>query len=417
VKRTRILTLICGLVLGLCLALFLGPTVQAQHLQPKQLFAFACNRDSNNTCQDGGKPAALIQSSDGSFYGVAQVSALMGSPRGGSIFKIGGGKFKLLFTFSPDRSGSFPHGSVPSALIEGKDGFLYGTTLMGGATNDGVLFKLSKTGSGFQVLHSFCGLANCADGSTPISLIRGKDSNLYGTTHAGPTDTQFCATTGCGTIFRFTLKGNLAILHTFGADAGGFQPSALIQGTDGNFYGTDMGGTNVMAGTVFRVSPRGKFSILHNFAIYKAPLSGLAQVSNGDLFGIFFDAAHSREQQLFKVSSSGNGYEEFPGFAPTSGAVVFPSLIQASDGNLWGTVFNGGSGQGSIIALSPNDGSVQQDISFDGADGQGPGAPLLQGADRKIYGTALSGGTVAQGKVAGGVVFSLDAGLKSQEAK
>jgi uncharacterized repeat protein (TIGR03803 family) len=409
-KRFGIATSIPSLALPLLLTLFLA-TAEARIPQPQQLFAFSCNADSGNTCPRGGNPTALIQASDGNLYGAASVSALLGSAHGGSIFKVdAGGLFTLLFTFSPGRNGAFPNGSIPNALVEGKDGFLYGTALKGGVHNDGTLFKLNKDGSGFHVLHNFCGLANCSDGAAPISLLRAQDGSFYGATQAGPTDTQFCADTGCGTIFHFTTSGNVAIIHTFTGMNDGFHPSALIEGSDGNLYGTEMA-SGVMNGSVFSLTPLGSFSLVHTFTIYKAPLNGLVQTADGDLFGIFFDAAHSREQQLFKVSPSGGGYQEFPGFAPTAGAAVIPSLVLATDGNLWGVVYNGGTGKGSIIALSPQDGSVKRNISFNGSNGLAPAAPLLQAADRKIYGTTLLGGNVAQGTVPGGVVFRLNAGL------
>jgi uncharacterized repeat protein (TIGR03803 family) len=159
-----------------------------------------------------------LQASDGNFYGITDTSQQgVASPQGGTVFKVTAknSRLTLLFTFLPKANGKFMDGSRPNALIEGRDGFLYGTAAGGGPNDNGVLFKLSKSGSGFKILHSFCSLANCADGSTPTSLISGSDGNVYGSTIAGPSSSPFCADSGCGSIFRSTLNGNLTILHTF----------------------------------------------------------------------------------------------------------------------------------------------------------------------------------------------------------
>src|SRR5262249_6573299 len=133
-----------------------------------QLFSFPCPTQQFGSCSDGYSPNALIQASDGNFYGAAQYTTQGFSvSHGGTLFKITpDGQFALLFTFAKDSSGKYIHGDNPaSALVEGNDGFVYGTAFEGGANDAGVLFRISKTGTGFTVLHDFCSLANCVDGS------------------------------------------------------------------------------------------------------------------------------------------------------------------------------------------------------------------------------------------------------------
>jgi uncharacterized repeat protein (TIGR03803 family) len=378
------------------------------------LVSFPCDPVSA-LCPDGNRPGALVQASDGNFYGTTDASQQgVASPQGGTVFKVTAknSQLTLLFTFLPKANGKFTDGSRPNTLIEGRDGFLYGTAAGGGANNNGVLFKLSKSGTGFKILHSFCSLANCADGSTPTSLILGSDGNVYGSTIAGPSSSPFCTNSGCGTIFRTTLNGNLTILHTFTGLADGFQPLGIIQGADGNFYGTNSAGSPVMSGNVFSLTAAVEFAIVHTFTVYKAPISGLMQAPNSNLFGVFFDAARSRQQQLFEVSPSGSGFQQLPPFGPTTGTFPMPSPIQASDGNVWTSTFQGGaSNDGTIVKMSARNGAVLQTISFNGANGSSPHAALVQGADGKIYGTTTAGGVVSTGEQPGGTVFSLNAGL------
>jgi uncharacterized repeat protein (TIGR03803 family) len=137
-----------------------------------------------STCPQGARPDIILQASDGNFYGAAQVTDEgVSDPQGGTLFKLTpAGKFTRLFTFTQG-AGGFLNGNNPAdGFVEANDGLLYGTTFNGGKQNDGVLFRISKTGTGFKVLHNFCSSANCADGSIPNGLLLGQDGNLYGTT-------------------------------------------------------------------------------------------------------------------------------------------------------------------------------------------------------------------------------------------
>jgi uncharacterized repeat protein (TIGR03803 family) len=124
--------------------------------------------------------------------------------------------------------------------VQASDGNFYGTSLGGGFTGYGTIFKITTTGV-LTTLYSFCSQRNCADGAYPYAgLVQGTDGNLYGTTNAG--GASGCGSTGCGTLFKITLKGALTTLYTFctqsscsdGANPG----TALVQDTNGKFYGT-----------------------------------------------------------------------------------------------------------------------------------------------------------------------------------
>jgi uncharacterized repeat protein (TIGR03803 family) len=371
-----------------------------------QLFSFPCpSTQQITTCPQGYAPNKLIQASDGNFYGAAQLSTIGTSEsHGGTLFQITpAGHFTLLFTFRADSNGKYVNGDNPAtALVEANDGFLYGTSFEGGAHNAGVLFRISKTGTGFQVLHDFCSSANCVDGNDPQGMILGHDGNLYGVTIAGGTTT---VPGGAGTIFRFSPSSGFNTVFEFDGTTAAY-PLGLTQGTDGKFY-------VVTANAVVRFTLPGQLTVMQTFppADNILPSHGadrLVQAKNGKLYGGI--SAYSLNQlQFYEINPSGNGFLEFPSLGNLLGANGIPGLIEASDGNLWDAVPN----TNSVFAVSPTTGLMVKSFEFTGNNGGFPDAPVLQGADGKIYGTAIQGGAVAAGKQASGTIWSLDAGLRA----
>jgi uncharacterized repeat protein (TIGR03803 family) len=389
VKRTCTPSLAIGLIAALCLTV----AAQASSQKPTQLFAFSCKDQRRQECPRGANPQALIQASDGNFYGATSHGGSQGL---GTIFKITpGGKFTRLFTFAGT------NGSLPGAsLVEAKDGTLYGGTGFGGEFGNGVVFKISKRGSGFQILHSF----EKAFGSEIFfseMLTVGKDGYLYGTSVGGGLHLNVCPY-GCGTIFRINLKtGAFKTLHQLNGASDSFAPSGLIQASDGNFYG-------MTTYNVFRVIPTGTFTVVSKLSRigYAVPGGGgVVQAPNGSLYGLLEDGG----VRLFEVALDGSGFKVFPVIhALQNNTVTLSPLLQPTDENLWLTQ-NPLHGSGAIVSISPRDGSLLHTVRFDGTDFGVPMAPVIQGADGKLYGTTLYGGKVSVGTSAG-VVFSLDAG-------
>jgi uncharacterized repeat protein (TIGR03803 family) len=417
VSSRSILRSTIGATLAACAALILltaGATAaDAPKATINQLFAFPCPLSQSGVCSKGYAPNVLLQASDGNFYGAAQLTTIGSSnPQGGTLFKITPtGQFTLLFTFGANSSGKYVNGDQPAtALVEGNDGFLYGGSFMGGSHDSGVLFRISKSGTGFKVVHNFCSAANCADGSSPSGLVLGHDGNLYGTTALGGSTDPMCQSTGCGTIFRVTPSGTFTTLHALNPNTDGEAPGGMIQASDENFYG-------VTPGSVFRFTLGGQFTVLHIFA----PLgvlpthadSGLFQASNGKLYGALTNYSIS-QLEFYEIDTSGSGFQEFPSFGKRTGVNGPPSLIQASDGNLW-DVWKQDGGPGRVIAISPVDGTVLKSFLFSGANGGAPDASVVQAGDGKLYGTATLGGT-ASNKAAIGTVWGLDAGLPAPTA-
>jgi uncharacterized repeat protein (TIGR03803 family) len=401
------------LVLGLSLAV----TARAQSSGTiNQLFAFTCAGGSNNdTCPKGARPDIILQASDGNFYGAAQVTDEgVSDPQGGTLFKLTpSGEFTKLFTFTQGSSG-FLHGNNPaSGFVEANDGFLYGTTFNGGKQNDGVLFRITKTGTDFKVLHNFCSSANCADGSIPDGLLLGQDGKLYGTTLQGGSSVSPCPSFGCGTIFRFEpTTGAFTVLHRLTAtDPYGIEPGGMIQATNGNFYGVSSGPD--ANENIFQFTLSGKFTVQFTSAPLNLGLSGVTQGANGNLYGAF-ESITAGEINFFEVSTEGTGFVAFAPFTPLVGTLGIPSLFLASDGNLWDSNFTDSTApQGSIFSINPQNGAVLQTFAFDGANGDSPLAGAIQAADGSFVGTTELGGTIAAGKntFADGTVWTLDAGL------
>jgi uncharacterized repeat protein (TIGR03803 family) len=202
--------------------------------------------------------AALLQASDGSFY---LITSDGGSTRHGAVFKSMAGTFTPIYSFG-GAPGDALSPRVP--LIEGRDGNLYGTTATGGSPSAacpsgcGTVFKITPSGAE-TVLYSFG--SSAADGQTPSgALVQGIDGNFYGLTSAGgntPIGGSATPNCNCGTIFRITPSGTETVLYAFGNSAAdGTQPSgALLQASDGNFYGTTASGGPANAGTVFKLVP------------------------------------------------------------------------------------------------------------------------------------------------------------------
>jgi uncharacterized repeat protein (TIGR03803 family) len=170
----------------------------------------------------GNQPEApLIQGRDGALYGTTYGS---GNDRAGAVFRLNpdGSGYQVLHSFSLSAS----DGRIPLAgLVEGSEGALYGTTVRGGATNRGTVFKLNKDGAGFQILHSF-GIAP-PDGVNPqAQLVEANDGLLYGTTYLGGESDR-------GIVFRLGKDGSdYTVLHSFGIDPtdGNYPAAGLVEG-------------------------------------------------------------------------------------------------------------------------------------------------------------------------------------------
>jgi uncharacterized repeat protein (TIGR03803 family) len=357
--------------------------------------------------------APLVQGADGDFYGT---TASCGNPGGyGSVFKItSGGALYALHLFD------VTDGATP-------DGGTNDSCAFGGSC--GTLYKITSIGT-FATFYEFCSQTGCTDGAAPESeLIQGIDGNLYGTTAAGGLkncDGYF----GCGTVFKIMADGSLTTLYKFCSKrdcADGYIPEAgLTLGTDGNFYGTTyFGGSNgcqgLTCGTVFSITPSGALTTLHLFDNTDGgnPMSKLVQGNDGNFYGSTSAGGSGGNCE----SGCGTVFTITPGGQLTTlhdfdGADgQYPSaLVLGTDGNFYGTTGNGGTSiaGGTAFRITP-DGAFTTLYNFCSQghyptcpDGDAPEAALVQGTDGAFYGTTYFGGSVGVG-----TVFSLTVGLGS----
>jgi uncharacterized repeat protein (TIGR03803 family) len=430
-----------GVLLFLAMT-FAAVAVRAQTLTT--LYNF-CSRGS--ICLDGFYPyGGVAEGSDGNFYGTTSCGGSNPDSYNycygvgaGSFFKITpGGTLTTLYNFCAQpgcSDGFFPTVSP----VQGSDGDIYGTTNNGGDARCslygcGTVFRMTPAGA-LTTLYKF---GQGFDGIGPqSSLIQGKDGSFYGTTVQGGSNSSACGEPGpyggCGTVFKIAPDGTLTTLYSLCSLANctdGFEPKApLVQGSDGNFYGTTSAGGANNAGTVFKITPTGALTTLYSFCGQSAckdgemPLAGLAQGGDGSFYGTTYCGGTSAAYvapcngdgagTIFKITPAGvlttlYSFCAQPGC--TDGEHPTAGLLRGSDGNFYGTTeeggVNGGGAAGdtggTIFQMTPA-GTLTTLYSFcaqsNCTDGRYPVAPLVQGEDGNLYGISWQGGADGAGTV------------------
>jgi uncharacterized repeat protein (TIGR03803 family) len=250
----------------------------------------------------------------------------------GTVFKITtSGAFKVLHSFNGGTEGSLPK----APPIEGTDGNFYGTTLYGkgGHSGSGMVYKMTPKGK-LTSLYQF----DFTHGGGPIGLIQGTDGNFYGTTEVGGSGKL-------GVVFKITSKGKLTVLYNFDGPHGSEPIGPIIQASDGNFYGTTYrGGTNNI-GVVYKMTPTGALTVLHNFNVGDAfPFAGLVQATDGNFYGAASRGTASGHGQLFQITPEGK-YTVLHNFGQhgyAAGAFPNVSLFQHTNGTFYSDTYGGG---------------------------------------------------------------------------
>jgi uncharacterized repeat protein (TIGR03803 family) len=333
----------------------------------------------NLPCPDGFGPGGLVLATDGNFYGTTAGGAVAAGGNAsngrGTVFKITvGGLLTQLHSFEG------PDGSVPTApLVQATDGAFYGTTSEGGTREGhrachppgsrpigvgcGTVFKITAAGQ-LTTLYNFCAQTGCADGYGPGGLVLATDGYFYGTTYNA-------GAYGYGTVFKMTAQGNLTTLHSFDGTDGAI-PNGLLQGIGLNFYGPAEDGGVYGYGMVFKMTPGGELTTFYSFCAQNLPCP--------------------------------DGNSPF-------------GLLQATNGILYGTTGSGGSssacgdgGCGTIFKVLPV-GTLTTLHNFDSTDGDFPRAGMVQATNGNFYGTTTYGGTSTNCSGGCGTVFRLGVGL------
>ncbi len=378
---------------------------------PAQTFTNLVSFDGTN----GANPMFMspIQGSNGNIYGTTSFGgyAPLCVAGCGTVFKLNaGGTLSVVYNFySQVTDGISPEGG----LFLASDSDFYGTTIFGGTSNAGVAYKIAPDGQ-MTTLYSFCTQPNCADGSESYSgLTQAMNGNFYGTASGYGYGVA-------GTVFEITSAGVLTTLYTF---TGPDRPtSRLLLGTNGSLYGTTTVGGNG-GGTIFELTPAGNLTTLHELAVRQgsSPWAGLTQGSDGNFYGTTTFGGANNNGAVFKITPRGNLTTLYSFCAETScadGANPYSVLVEASDGNFYGTTSDGGNsacanGCGTVFEITPA-GTLTTLYSFDGTEGTHPYGGLLQSTRGVFYGTTLTGGNstcTAPYSPGCGTVFSLDMGL------
>jgi uncharacterized repeat protein (TIGR03803 family) len=333
---------------------------------------------------DGANLNGLVQGTNGYLYGTAQGGGTSGY---GTVFRMAtNGSFSTLVQFN-QVNGALPY----AGLVQGKDGNFYGTTLAGGPGYSGSIFKMTPAGS-IVNLYSFTG---GSDGQYPVAgLIQGTDGNFYGITYYG-------GAFGYGNVFRMAPNGTLTSLYSFTGGNDGMNPWAgLVQGTDGNFYGTtESGGANGF-GAAFRLTTNGTLATLVGFGLTNGanPMGNLVQGADGSFYGTTENGGTNGDGTVFKMATNGALTTLFQ-FDGDNGAYPSAGLTWGTDGCFYGTTYEDGlGGYGTVFRITSN-GTLTTLVWFNWSNGANPEAPLIQAADGSFYGTTKNGGASGSGTV------------------
>jgi uncharacterized repeat protein (TIGR03803 family) len=375
-------------------ALVLGVFGLASLLTPAPVVAQTANYSVVTSFTDnsaGGYPeTSLIQAADGKFYGV---DAFGGANGTGVIYDM---------TTSGTLSGFYtPCASCITPmepLIQAGDGNFYGVTSTGGSGQFGTVFKITPSGT-YTTLYNF---TDGTDGSyIDAPLVQGSDGNLYGEASqgglSGGCPNEFGAN-GCGTIFQISVPaGKFKVIYTFQGTAAdsGYPAGGLVQGSDGNFYG-------VTAATIFKVTTGGTLTTIAESTTtadgvdFNGPL---AEGSDGSFYGTA-DLNGVGNGTIFKASAA-NGYKVLYTFTGGSdGGQPLDPLYQGTDGNFYGTNSVGGDGNcaegfgcGVLFQITPAGKYTVLYTFSPEADGVLGGPTVIQGSNGSLYGTTGRGGT------------------------
>jgi uncharacterized repeat protein (TIGR03803 family) len=361
-------------------------------------------------------PALLSQGPDGELYSTIQSN---GTYNSGSVYKMTtAGGYSAVYSFCAELGHCLVTGTDPfGGVTLGTDGSLYGTTVSGGACNTGVgtIFKVTPAGA-WTKLWDFTTGVSCNghtglldEGAPYYAPFQATDGNFYGVDEGVYSGTY-------GIFYKITTKGALTA-HPFNYTDGAV-PNLPTQGTDGNFYGTAQGGGGAACecGTVYKATAGGKITKLHSFTGYPTdgyrPIGALVQAGDGDFWGTTYLGGVNNEGTIFKISASGTltlVYSFLYASPDLLGAKPVAGLTLGSDGNLYGVTEVGGkNGYGTIFQVTTG-GTVTFLHSFCSVagcpDGIYPQTPLVQHTNGKFYGTG-SGNSLCCG-----VFYQFDMGL------
>ncbi len=284
--------------------------------------------------RSGTNPLAPVTLDDaGNIYGTATYGGVNGY---GTAFKIDtAGNETVLYGFLGEADGCFPS----QGPVRDNAGNLYGTAsdLGCGAYGYGAIFKIDTAGN-FSVVHDFIG----SDGAFPQygHLTMDPAGNIYGVTEYGGASNN-------GVLYKLNKNGKLTVLHSFEGGSDGCWPyGSVVHDKHGNLYGTTSYCGSKNDGTIWKVSEKGKETILHNFAGGSSdgcfPYGGVARDPKGNLYGATYSCgAHSYYGALYELSASGR-LTLLHSFDKSDGRYPSGEVLRNATGTLSGTTYEGG---------------------------------------------------------------------------
>ena len=359
-----------------------------------------------NGAYPGANPyCGLTLGADGNFYSTTFQGGLNNL---GTIFRLTpDGAFTSLLSFN-GTNGAAPY----AALVRGADGNFYGTTFTGGVSNWGTIFLITTNGA-LTNLFSFTGTNNPYQGANPgAALVQASDGSFYGTADYGGLTNASYGGHGYGAVFQFTTNGTVTVPAVFDNTNGAHPSGGLALGKDGNFYGTTtFGGSGIRGtfpgyGTVFKMAPDGTLTNIYSFTGFNDggfPYASLVEGNDGNFYGTTYNGGTNQLGTVFSITPGGQFKALYSFMSSSVGGYPYGSLVQGSDGNLYGTTSIGGGNQfGTIFEITTN-GNLTRLISFSGTSGPSLGAnplgALVQGTDGNFYGTTSLGGANGLGTI------------------
>ena len=346
-------------------------TTVALHAQTHTLVTSLSNLAGSGT------PPPLVLAADGNFYG----TVAEGSGKG-SVFRITpSGNVTTVYSF-----GNAANEGEPFALVRGRNDHLYGMTRA--ANGSATFFELTTSGT-LTTLRSFAS----QDQYDAPWLTLGNDGNFY-----GPYSFCFPPRTCGGAIIKFTTSGTPSMLHEFNIQSEGAFPYApLLAASDGNLYGCTTAPSPGQS-IIYKVTTAGVLTVLHRFSLTeKAFYNPLVEGVDGNLYGTLVAGGRNFIGQFFKITPSGQFTALWDFGSDATVPATSSRMIRGSGADFYGVSGGGGAnGKGTIFKIT-KDGVITTLHSFTGSDGTGAAASLVLGQDGLVYGITNGGGTFGRG--------------------
>jgi uncharacterized repeat protein (TIGR03803 family) len=388
-RRTKMQSRTAAHVLtGLALfALFAGVALPAQAQTVSTLYNFG-----GVTGDPNGPSGPMAQGRDGNIYGVSQAGPIGGPTNNGVVYKV-----SRSGVVTPLHTVQTSEGIQCTGLSLATDGNFYGTCYADPVNNAGTIFKVTSAGT-LTVMHTFAG--GTSDGCRPLAPpIQGTDGNLYGTT-------SFCGANNYGTVYKMTLAGAYTQLYNFqGPPNDTALPLGLVQGNDGNLWGMGNGWI-ISPGGVFKITPAGKETLVYTFkggTDGQNPYTSLIQGSDGKYYGTTEGNGGSDTGTVFKLTAAGveTVLYDFPS-PPTMGGFPRLPLTQGPDGVLYGIATNcagGGCSQAGLFDITTKNvySTLYLYPILGGSNNELPLSPLLLSTNGRLYSATQQGGSHQNG--------------------